>query len=91
MQGRNPPREPLQRALPPASPVTKQAVAAPAVPTLFIVGSEDPVVAPELVREVHAQLHRSEYREFKGAGRSVYREQPAEFNLALEAFLAKYA
>ena len=52
-------------------------------------GDEDPVVAPEVVREVQALVSGSEYREFAGAGHSVYWEQPDEFNEVLNTYLAE--
>jgi 3-oxoadipate enol-lactonase len=87
VQGLNPPRD----ASAPAPAATREQLAAFPVPTLFIVGDEDPVVAPEIVREVHALIPGAEYREFPGAGHSVYWEQPGEFNEALAAFLGRHA
>jgi pimeloyl-ACP methyl ester carboxylesterase len=87
VQGLNPPRD----ASAPAPAATRDQLAAFPVPTLFIVGDEDPVVAPEIVRKVQSLIPASEYREFAGAGHSVYWEQPAEFNEALAAFLGKHA
>ncbi len=89
VQGLNPPRERGQLAAP--SSLGKEAVAGLSVPTLFIVGSEDPVVAPEIVRRVQQVIPGAQYREFEGAGHSVYWEQPAEFNAVLAEFLAKNA
>lgn len=87
VQGLNPPRDPS----PPAVSATRDQLAALTIPTLFIVGDEDPVVAPEIVREVQSLIPGSEYQEFAGAGHSVYWEQPREFNETLSAFLARHA
>ena len=83
VQSLNPPRGETA----PSQPATREQVAALTVPTMFIVGTEDPVTAPEIVREVCAAVPDAEYREFAGAGHSVYWEQPQEFNAALAAFL----
>lgn len=87
VQGLNPPRGETVEVEPPS----RDALAALGVPSLFIVGSEDPVMAPEFVREVQAVIPGAECREFPGAGHSVYWEQPAEFNAALDAFLGAHA
>ena len=41
------------------------------------------------VRAVQEAIPGAEYREFAGAGHSVYWEQPDEFNAALDDFLAR--
>ena len=87
VQGLNPPRG----QTPPAEPLSKEEIAALSVPTLFIVGKQDPVLSPEFVREVHELIPGSECREFEGAGHSVYWEQPDKFNPVLDAFLAKHS
>ena len=60
------------------------------VPTLFIVGMEDPVLPPEIVRELAEALPDAELCEFASCGHSVYWENAPEFNRALKAFLAKH-
>ncbi len=60
------------------------------VPTLFIVGAEDPVLATEIVREVAEVIPGAELLEFTSCGHSVYWENAPEFNRTLEAFLAKH-
>ena len=87
VQGLNAPRE--QASQP--DPLPREEVAALAVPSLFVVGTEDPVVAPAIVREIQRVVAGAEYREFEGCGHSVYWENAAEFNPVLEAFLAKHA
>jgi 3-oxoadipate enol-lactonase len=86
-QALNPPRGETV----PSDPLSHEQIAALAPPTLFIVGSEDPVVGPEFVREVRAVIEGSEMEEFPGAGHSVYWEQPDKYNPVLAAFLAKHA
>jgi 3-oxoadipate enol-lactonase len=87
VQALNPPRGETA----PAPPATKAQLAAIRVPSMFFVGSEDPVAAPEVVRAVQNEIPGSGYREFAGAGHSVYWEQPQEFNAALAPFLDQYA
>lgn len=60
------------------------------VPTLFIVGSEDPVLPPEIVRELADSVPDATFLEFGACGHSVYWENASEFNHALAAFLAKH-
>jgi 3-oxoadipate enol-lactonase len=57
-----------------------------AVPTLFIVGSEDELTEPWLIRATAAAVGRSELVEIPGAGHSAYAEQAAAFNEAVLAF-----
>jgi 3-oxoadipate enol-lactonase len=87
VQGLNPQRGDT----PPTKPATKQQVSELKVPALFLVGSEDPVVASEIVQQVHKVVPGSQFCEVPGAGHSVYWEKPKEFNAALEPFLAKNA
>lgn len=56
-------------------------------PTLFVVGEEDRVVTPGVVRELSAYVPQSRVVEIPGAGHSPYFEQPQVFNAALMAFL----
>ncbi|MDH3600184.1 MAG: alpha/beta hydrolase [Candidatus Tectomicrobia bacterium] len=60
------------------------------VPTLFIVGSEDPVLPTEIVREVAEAVPDAELLEFDSCGHSVYWENAPEFNRSLGSFLAKH-
>jgi pimeloyl-ACP methyl ester carboxylesterase len=62
-----------------------------AATTLFVVGSEDPVVTPPVVRELAALMPRSQVLEVPGAGHSPYFEQPALFNSAVLEFLLRHA
>lgn len=60
------------------------------VPILFIVGSEDPVLPLEMVREVADAIPGAEFLAFSACGHSVYWEDAPAFNRALDAFLAKH-
>jgi pimeloyl-ACP methyl ester carboxylesterase len=57
-----------------------------AVPTLFIVGTEDELTEPWLIRATAAAVGGSELVEITGAGHSAYAEQAAAFNEAVLAF-----
>jgi pimeloyl-ACP methyl ester carboxylesterase len=60
-------------------------------PTLFVVGSEDPIVTPEVVRELAAVVPKAQVHEVFGAGHSPYFEQSAAFNAAVLDFLRRHA
>lgn len=62
-------------------------LAATRIPTLFLVGAEDPLYPPAAVRALRRALPGSGYVEIEGAGHSAYFERPAEFNEAVLAFL----
>ena len=85
--GLNPPRP--QQLLQPEGAPTRDEVAALTVPVLFIVGSEDPLTPPPLIRRVHELVEGSEYREFPALGHSVYFEDPVGFNEAVEEFIGR--
>jgi 3-oxoadipate enol-lactonase len=84
--GLNPPRD-LRRMVDGAP--SREEVAALQVPFLFIVGSEDSLTPPEILKEVHGFIEGSEFREFPGNGHSVYFEDPEGFNAAVDDFLAR--
>ena len=86
VQGLNPPRQGSS----PQVATHKDDLARLQVPSLFIVGTEDPVVAPEIVRQVVDALPDAECLEFGGCGHSVYWENAPSFNRALDTFLAKH-
>ena len=56
-------------------------------PSLFLIGEEDPVVRPAVMREVAALVPKSRFRIIAGAGHSPYFEQPEEFNRTVHEFL----
>lgn len=59
------------------------------VPTLFLVGSEDRLFPPALLERASTYIEGSSVVVVPGAGHSPYFETPAEWNAALEAFLAR--
>jgi len=61
------------------------------VPTLLITGDADLYSPPALIRMIAAHIPGSEVVVVPGAGHSSYFEQPAAFNRAVLAFLAKHA
>ena len=69
---------------------TKDEVAALTVPILFLGGTEDIVVSPEIVRATHEIIPGSEYREVPGCGHSTYWEDPETFNTLVGEFLAAH-
>ncbi|WP_431510913.1 alpha/beta fold hydrolase [Variovorax sp. DAIF25] len=56
-------------------------------PTLFVVGAEDRVVTPAVVRDIARQVEGSRVAEIAAAGHSPYFEQAQNFNAAVLAFL----
>jgi pimeloyl-ACP methyl ester carboxylesterase len=56
-------------------------------PTLFVVGSEDPIVPVEVVRELSGLVPGGELFVIEGAAHSAYYEQPQAFNPRVLAFL----
>lgn len=73
------------RAIPMAALPTLQ------VPTLLLVGREDPIVPVPFLQEVQALVAGSELAVVDDAGHSTYFEQPAEFNRLVLDFLARRA
>ena len=71
--------------------VTRSELDGLAVPVLFVVGSDDPLIPAPMLRMLHEALPGSEYREFAGLGHSVYFEDPAGFNAAVAEFLDRHA
>lgn len=70
---------------------TPAALAKTGVPVLCLVGEEDVICTPPLIRVVHEQIPGSGYVELKRAGHSAYFETPKAFNEALQAFLSQHA
>ncbi|MEO8696018.1 MAG: alpha/beta fold hydrolase [Acidimicrobiales bacterium] len=62
-----------------------------AVPTLFIVGTEDGLTLPWLMRATAAAVGGSTLVEIEGAGHSPYAEQTAVYNEVLARFLSPSA
>lgn len=85
----NPPRPDGVATPAPGSPTVEQ-VAALQVPVLCIVGSEDVLTPPSVIRPFADLLPSAEYEEFAGAGHSVYFEDGPGFNKRVGAFLGKH-
>ncbi|MQC18508.1 MAG: alpha/beta fold hydrolase [Chloroflexi bacterium] len=88
IQGLNPPRE-GSPVTAPGAPTLDQ-VKACTVPTLCLVGSDDGVTPPPLIRALADELPNAQYVEVPGAGHSVYFEQPGRFNELVGDFLKKH-
>lgn len=67
-----------------------QAMSALRCPTLFVVGSLDPIVKPEVVHDIARHVPRSEVAVFEGAGHSTYFEQAPGFNATVLDFLSRH-
>lgn len=69
--------------------VTPRDLAATNVPVLYIVGEEDVLFPPEAVKCVNEDTPGSRLVVMPRAGHSAYFEQPQEFNLHVERWLAE--
>ncbi|MBM3139135.1 MAG: alpha/beta fold hydrolase [Chloroflexi bacterium] len=87
--GLNPPRDPAN-ILPPAGAPDRAAVSRLTVPTLFIVGGEDTLTPPAILRRVADIIPGAQFREFPGFGHSVYFEDATGFNAEVERFLGAH-
>jgi pimeloyl-ACP methyl ester carboxylesterase len=56
-------------------------------PVLFVVGDDDEIFPPELVRRAAARVPRSRVTILRGSGHSPYFEQPAAWNRVVRNFL----
>ena len=83
----NPTRDAAAAVAPSPDTPTREQVAGLAVPVLFIVGGEDQLTPPPIIRRVHELVPGSSFREFPGLGHSVYFEDAAGFNEAVAAFI----
>ena len=70
-----------------ATPWTPAALAATGVPILFVVGEEDVIYPPQMIRAAHEQTPGSRYAEIPKAGHSAYFEQADAFNRVVLEFL----
>jgi 3-oxoadipate enol-lactonase len=59
-----------------------------AIPILFLVGEEDAITPPEIIRLAHEQVPGSQYEVIPKAGHSAYFERADEFNARVERFLS---
>jgi pimeloyl-ACP methyl ester carboxylesterase len=60
------------------------------IPILFLVGSEDILFPPDLVKSFQQHVLNSAYHEVAESGHSVYFEKPREFNAAVLTFLTQH-
>lgn len=88
IQALNPPREGSPVSAP-GAPTLEQVQGCP-VPTLCLVGADDTVTPPPLIRALADVLPNAEYVEVANAGHSVYFEQPQRFNELVGEFLARH-
>ena len=68
---------------------TPEQVMASGIPIMFLVGQEDRVVAPEIVRRAHQLVKGSKLVEVPGSAHSVYWERPDLFNYLVDEFIKK--
>jgi pimeloyl-ACP methyl ester carboxylesterase len=64
-----------------------QALAELGVPILFLVGDEDTITPPRIVRLAHQQVPGSQFDLIEGAGHSAYFERAEAFNARVARFL----
>jgi pimeloyl-ACP methyl ester carboxylesterase len=64
-----------------------QALAGLGIPILFLVGEEDTITPPHIVRMAHEQVPGSQFEVIERAGHSAYFERAEEFNTRVLAFL----
>jgi 3-oxoadipate enol-lactonase len=74
-----------------AEPVSMDRVveASKRVPMLFLVGEEDALVPPEIIRVASETVSGAYYAVVQDSGHSVYFEQPAVFNHLVHQFLSR--
>ena len=83
----NPPRNQNITSTNNMSP-TPESVANLDIPVLAIVGSEDIVIPPPLIKTFADLVPNSQYMEIPDIGHSFYFEDPDQFNRLIETFLA---
>jgi len=64
-----------------------QALAELGIPILFLVGDEDTITPPHIVRLAHEQVPGSQFDVIEGAGHSAYFERAEMFNARMARFL----
>lgn len=82
-------RAALASLLQPANRTPLTALSKIQCPTLFLVGSEDPIVPVAVMREVAELVSNSETVVIDDAGHSAYFEKPHEFNRHTLEFIAR--
>ncbi len=83
----NPPRDPQLIGMLGELAPDPAAVVALTMPILWVVGGNDPIVPPAVMRAAQAHISGSEYYEIPATGHSVYFERASEFNGQLSRFL----
>ncbi len=83
----NPPRDPSMLASLREHSPDPAAVAALTMPILWVVGGNDLIMPPSVMRLAQAHVVGSEYYEIPATGHSVYFERATEFNGQLSRFL----
>jgi 3-oxoadipate enol-lactonase len=66
---------------------SSEALVALGIPILFLVGEDDTVTPPHVIKLAHQQVPGSQYDIVEGAGHSAYFEQPGAFNERVGRFL----
>ncbi|HLF79667.1 MAG TPA: alpha/beta hydrolase [Dehalococcoidia bacterium] len=84
----NPPRSPDQPAPEEKFVATTEKLAKFTMPALFIAGSDDALVAPQVIKHASTLIPGARYVEVPGCGHSVYFEDAPAFNRILEEFLS---
>lgn len=82
----NPARDPAFLSAP-EPPVTEAELAALQVPILWLVGEDDAIMPPEMLRAAHRLTPSSSFVVVPSCGHSVYFEAPEAFNAAVMGFL----
>jgi 3-oxoadipate enol-lactonase len=86
--GLNPPRpKDFLAPIPGYRGSTAERLAALGIPILFLVGEDDTITPPQIVRMAHEQVPGSQFDVVPGAGHSAYFEQAEAFNERVERFL----
>lgn len=88
--GLNPPRpRDFLAPIPGHRGSSAQALADLAIPILFLVGEDDSITPPHIVRLAHRNVPSSQFEIIEGAGHSAYFERPELFNRKVMEFLEK--
>jgi pimeloyl-ACP methyl ester carboxylesterase len=66
------------------------AIARLRAPVFFVVGEDDEIFPPDIVRRAAARVRSARVATVRGAGHSPYFERPAEWNQRVESFLIDY-
>lgn len=82
----NPPRDPAFLAAP-EPPVTEAQLSQLNVPILWLVGEDDAIMPPGMLRVAHGLTPSSRFVVVPSSGHSVYFEAPEAFNAAVMDFL----